>query len=104
VQDVRRFAKGRYLSRAGSEFREVTMAKTFAYCAGLSALVLLATLTDGMSSPVVRLPTPKVTVLHPRVSVPQQQSIWGINQNIQYDRDRWQWQQQKAPKNTGTTK
>ena len=79
------------------------MSKALAYCGGLSALVLLATLSGGTNAQAGRLLTPKVTVPVPRVSVPRQ-SLWGINQNIQYDRDRWQQHQQKAPKNTGTAK
>lgn len=81
------------------------MPKFSPYRAGLSALVLLASLTGGMSvSAALRL-SPKVPVPQPRISLPQQQqSVWGINQNLQHDRDRWQWQHQKAPQPTGTTK
>lgn len=85
------------------------MTKSSAYWMGLSALALLALVTRDMSARaairapnVILPPAPKVTVRPPALSSSQQQSLWGINQNLQRDRDRWQ--RQKTPENTGPTR
>lgn len=87
------------------------MTKSSAYWMRLGVLAFLASLIGGMSvgaalgAPKVAAPSPpRVTVRLPTLLSPQQQSLWGINQNLQRDRDRWQRQQQKTPKNTGMAK
>jgi hypothetical protein len=81
------------------------MTKPSAYWVALSALALLASLTGATNAGAAPLrgapPVPHVEVRPPTLTPLQQQSLWGINQNLQHDRDRWQRQQQK---NTGTTK
>jgi hypothetical protein len=74
-------------------------------CVGLGALALVAAFTDqasaqpGFAGPP---PAPKIYVRPPPI---QQPSFWGINQNLQSERDHWQWQQHhRRVKITGSTK
>jgi hypothetical protein len=59
----------------------------------MSAAALLAAATGGagaQAGPPPPPPPPRIVIRPPTISAPQQQSFWGINQNLERSRDRRQ--------------
>lgn len=70
----------------------------------LGALALLAALTNEVSAQLGAGPPPPTPRIYVRPPPIQQPSMWGINQNLQSERDRWQWGHRRGQKITGSSK
>jgi hypothetical protein len=80
------------------------MTKLSAFCAVMCALALLASSTSGASAQAGPPAPPKVVIRPPTISQPQQQSLCGVNTNLEHNRDRWQGasgEHAKTPKVSG---